>query len=236
MTTVLALIVARRLWRWPLAAVLALGAVLLIVDVAFFGADLMKLGSGGWFPLALGIAVFTVMAAWWRGRELLLRRLRGEGVELGSFVAALAAHPPMRVPGTALFLTTNAQIVPQALLHNLKHNKVLHERNMVLTVEPLDEPFAEPGERIAIEPLGEDFYRIRMRYGFAEDPDLPARSTPARCAGSASILCKPPSSPAAKASSLASAPAWRAGATTCSPIWRATLCRPRRSSAFRRIA
>jgi len=174
MTTVLVLIVARRLWHWSRLAVVALATVLLTVDLAFVGANLMKLGSGGWFPLALGAVAFIVMTTWRRGRELLGAQIRDQGVPLDPCVASLREYPPRRVPGTALFLTTEPTLAPQALLHNLKHNKVLHERNVIVTVEVLDEPFAPAHARVAVERLGGEFYRIRARFGFAEDPDVPA--------------------------------------------------------------
>jgi len=174
MTTVLVLIVARRLWHWSRLAVVPLAAVLLTVDLAFVGANLMKLGSGGWFPLALGAVAFIVMTTWRRGRELLGAQIRDQGVPLDPCVASLREYPPRRVPGTALFLTTEPTLAPQALLHNLKHNKVLHERNVIVTVEVLDEPFAPAHARVAVARLGGELYRIRARFGFAEDPDVPA--------------------------------------------------------------
>lgn len=174
MTTMLALIVARRLWRWPLAVLIPVAALLLTVDLAFVGANLMKLGGGGWFPLALGVVGFTVMATWRRGRELLAARIQGQGAPLDVCIASFIAYPPQRVPGTAIFLTTEPAMVPQALLHNLKHNKVLHDRNVILSVEVLDEPYVEPARRVRIESLGGDFHRILVRFGFAENPALPA--------------------------------------------------------------
>ena len=173
MTTILVLIVVRRLWHWPLLAVIPLALVLLGIDLAFVGANLMKLGSGGWFPLALGTVVFVVMATWRRGRELLTAHVQSQGVPLAPCIASLTEYPPTRVPGTALFLTTEPSLVPLALLHNIKHNKVLHERNAIVTVEVLDEPYAEPGERVCIEEMGGGFYCIRARFGFAEAPELP---------------------------------------------------------------
>jgi KUP system potassium uptake protein len=174
MTTCLALLVARRLWRWPWLVVLPLAVVLLTVDLAFVGANLMKVGSGGWFPLVLGVAAFTLMITWRRGRELLTQQIRSQGVPLEPCAASMTAHPPVRVPGTAIFLTTEPGLTPQALLHNLKHNKVLHERNVIFTVEALDEPYAEPAQRVWVETLDANFYRIRARFGFAEDPDVMA--------------------------------------------------------------
>ncbi|HZX78542.1 potassium transporter Kup [Lysobacter sp.] len=171
-TTVLVVAVMRGVWRWSWWVVVPLGAAMLLVDLAFFAANLMKLGSGGWFPLVLGIAMLVVMATWRRGRELLFTRIRGEGVPLEPCMVSLSDHPPTRVPGTALFLTTEPALVPQALLHNLKHNKVLHERNVLLTVDILDAPRARAGERVSIESLGQGFHRIRARFGFAEEPDV----------------------------------------------------------------
>jgi KUP system potassium uptake protein len=173
MTTILALIVARRSWHWPLVALVPLGCVMLVVDVAFLGANLMKFTSGGWFPVALGIVTFTVMATWRRGRELLGDRLRQESVPLKPVIRSLIDGPPVRVPGTALFLTNDLEMTPQAFLHNLKHNKVLHERNVFMSLEVREEPIAEPAQRVQVERLGDGFYRIRARFGFAEHPDVP---------------------------------------------------------------
>jgi KUP system potassium uptake protein len=172
-TTVLVLVVARKLWHWPLLALIPLGMALLIIDISFFAANLIKVEHGGWFPLALGLAVFAVLSTWRRGRELVLREMKQGGLSLETFIASIANHPPLRVPGTAIFLTANQDSVPHALLHNLKHNKVLHERNVLLTVETLDTPTADAGERIELTALGREFYRLVMRFGFAEEPDVP---------------------------------------------------------------
>lgn len=174
MTTLLALVVARLRWHWSWWAVAPLAAVLLTIDLAFFGANLMKFGNGGWFPIALGVAAFVVMATWRRGRELLAAQVRHHGASLDVIAESLTNSPPTRVPGTALFLTNDASRTPQALLHNLKHNKVLHDRNAVMTVVILDEPYAEPSERVCVEQLGGGFHRIHARFGFAEHPDVPA--------------------------------------------------------------
>ena len=172
-TTVLALVVARKLWHWPLLVVLPLGAVLMAIDLSYFSANLIKVEHGGWFPLVLGVIVFAVMTTWRRGRELVLREMKQGGLAIDTFLASIANHPPLRVPGTAVFLTANLGAVPIAMLHNLKHNKVLHERNVLLTVEILDAPTADADERIDLKPLGAEFYRLVLRFGFAEDPDLP---------------------------------------------------------------
>ena len=172
-TTCLALVVARRLWGWNRVLVVFAGVIFLIIDVAFFSANAIKIEHGGWFPLVLGLCSFLVMSTWRKGRELVLRELRQGGLALEPFIESVTAHPPLRVPGTAVFLTANVNSVPNAMLHNLKHNKVLHERNILMTVETLDTPVAEYGERTEITALGHEFYRVVLRYGFAEDPDIP---------------------------------------------------------------
>ncbi|KLD64729.1 potassium transporter Kup [Dyella japonica] len=172
-TSILALIVARRQWHWSRLTVIVTGVLLLTIDLSFLGANLIKIEYGGWFPLVLGVAIFIVMTTWRRGRELVVREIKQSGLALDPFIANIAEHPPLRVPGTAVFLTANQNAVPHALLHNLKHNKVLHERNVLLTVEMLETPTADLGERIEISELGGDFYGLALRFGFAEDPNIP---------------------------------------------------------------
>jgi KUP system potassium uptake protein len=173
-TTLLMLIVAARLWHWRVAWIGAVGAVFLVIDLAFFGANLLKVEHGGWFPLALGILVFTVMTTWRRGRELVLRQLQHGGLALQPFIASIGEHPPTRVPGTAVFMTANPATVPHALLHSLKHFKALHGRNVLLNVETLETPYAERAERVEIRDLGHSFHAMTLRFGFMEDPDVPA--------------------------------------------------------------
>jgi KUP system potassium uptake protein len=172
--SILVLFVFRNLWQWPWWRVVAVGGLFLCVDLAFLGGNVDKIETGGWLPLVLGVVVFTLMSTWRRGRDLVLRELKQTGLALEPFIASLAEHPPLRVPGTAVFLTANINAVPNALLHNLKHNKVLHERNVLLTVETLESPVAEYGERTEITALGHEFFRLTLRFGFAEDPDIPA--------------------------------------------------------------
>jgi KUP system potassium uptake protein len=173
MTTLLALVVARKRWNWSLPAVILVGVVFLIIDLAFFGANMLKVAHGGWFPLVLGVVIFAVMTTWRRGRELVVREIKQSGLALQPFIENIAEHPPLRVPGTAVFLTANQSAVPHALLHNLKHNKVLHERNVLLTVDMLETPVADADERIEITPLDHDFVGLELRFGFAEDPNVP---------------------------------------------------------------
>ncbi|MEO6967077.1 MAG: potassium transporter Kup [Rhodanobacteraceae bacterium] len=172
--TTLFLIVARRMWHWNLGVIALLGAVFLTIDLSFFGANTLKIPDGGWFPLVLGVGIFALLTTWRRGRELVMREIKQGGLALEPFIASISDHPPTRVQGTAIFLTSNADAVPHALLHNLKHNKVLHERNVILTGDTLETPYADPDERIQIEDLGRGFYRVTLRFGFAEDPDVPA--------------------------------------------------------------
>jgi KUP system potassium uptake protein len=172
-TSLLALVVQRRLWGWPRWIVVGLGIVGLSIDTSLFGANAVKIAEGGWFPLVLGLFVFIVMTTWRKGRDLVLRELKTSSIALDPFIESVTMHPPLRVPGTAIFLTANVHGVPSALLHNLKHNKVLHERNILLTVETLDAPTAQYGERTEITALGHEFYRLIVRFGFAEDPHIP---------------------------------------------------------------
>jgi len=171
--SILVMIVFRRMWNWSKPHVAIVGGMFLAVDAAFLTANADKVEHGGWFPLVLGAVIFTMMATWRRGRELVIREIRQSGLALEPFISSIAAHPPLRVPGTAVFLTANLDAVPHALLHNLKHNKVLHERNVLLTVEVLETPTAEDDERVTIENLDDNFYKLTLRFGFAEDPDVP---------------------------------------------------------------
>jgi KUP system potassium uptake protein len=171
--TMLLALVARGTWSNTRRWVLPLCLLFAIVEVAFLVANGVKFLEGAWFPLALGLLVFTLLRTWRRGRELLHAEIRKEGIQLDSFLPGLMLAPPTRVPGTAIFLTGQAGMVPHALLHNLKHNKVLHERNVFLTVETLNVPYAPKDKRLKIAPIGEDFYSVRIRFGFMEVPDVP---------------------------------------------------------------
>ena len=172
-TSILLLVALRR--RPPLPAPLfwLLVAVFLLVDAAFLGANLVKFMDGAWFPLLLGIAVFTLLRTWRRGRALLHARLHDDGIGLQGFVQGLLLSPPTRVPGTAVFLASQPDLVPKALLHNLKHNKVLHARNVLLTVETLAVPHVPEADRLRLQPIADGFLRATLRYGFMENPDVP---------------------------------------------------------------
>jgi len=171
--TLLLAIVARALWpewrRW----VLPLCGVFLVVDAAFLFANGAKVLQGGWFPVVLGTILFTLLRTWRRGREILREEMQKEGIRLDSFLPGLMLAPPVRVEGTAVFMTSDKGVVPHALLHNLKHNKVLHERNVFLTVETLTVPYAAKDKRLKMESIGDGFYRVIVRFGFMETPDVP---------------------------------------------------------------
>ena len=171
--TLLLVLVARASWPRARRWVLPLCVLFLTVEVAFLIANGVKFFDGAWFPVVLGLLVFTMLRTWRRGRELLYVEIRKEGIQLDSFLPGLMLAPPARVPGTAIFLIAQKGMVPHALLHNLKHNKVLHERNVFLTVETLNVPYADKQRRMGIEAIGDDFYRILLRFGFMETPDVP---------------------------------------------------------------
>ena len=171
--TLLLAIVARELWPRARNWVLALCVLFLFADMGFLVANAAKILDGGWFPVVLGIVLFTLLRTWRRGRELLYQKIRKGGIDLDTFLPGLMLAPPVRVPGTAVFLIAQQGMVPQALLHNLKHNKVLHERNVFLTVKTLNVPYAPKGDRLRIDPIGDEFHRVTIRFGFMETPDVP---------------------------------------------------------------
>ena len=171
--TLLLAIVARELWPRARNWVLGLCVLFLFADVGFLIANAAKILDGGWFPVVLGIVLFTLLRTWRRGRELLYLEIRKGGIDLDTFLPGLMLAPPVRVPGTAVFLIAQQGMVPQALLHNLKHNKVLHERNVFLTVKTLNVPYAPKDDRLRIDPIGDEFHRVTIRFGFMETPDVP---------------------------------------------------------------
>jgi KUP system potassium uptake protein len=170
--TLLTFFVVRYMWRYPLIICILATGFFAIIDLSFFSATLLKIADGGWFPLAIGACVFVVMTTWRRGREILFQRLDESSVPLTPFLESLFRDPPHRVPGTAVFLTATPDATPHALLHNLNHNKVLHERVVFLTVEVRDVPWVAFGERIICDSLGHGCWRVRVRYGFMDRPDV----------------------------------------------------------------
>ena len=172
-TTLLTFFVVRHGWGYPLPVALAATGVFLVLDTLLVVACSLKFMQGGWFPLILGIGIFTVMATWKRGRELLISNIRQDDPELLPFITALSADTTHRIPRTAVYAVANPDTVPQALMHNLKHNQVLHERNVILTVKFHDVPWIPFEERVQITPLVPGFWKIEVNYGFKNTPDIP---------------------------------------------------------------
>jgi len=170
--TLLTFFVIRYAWRYPLWLCLLATGFFLVIDLGFFSATLLKVADGGWFPLAIGAAVFIVMTTWRRGREILLERVQSTSVPLEPFLKSLFKDPPQRAAGTAVFLTATPDTTPHALLHNLNHNGVLHERVVFLTVEMRDVPWVQFDERVVVERLGNGCWRVRVRYGFMNRLDI----------------------------------------------------------------
>ncbi len=166
-------VVMRRLWHWPTVAALAVAVPFVVIDVSFLTSNTLKIPEGGWFPILSGIVVFTLLTTWKKGRAVLMKRLSEDAMPLDLFIQSIAAAPPTRVAGTAVFLTSSPNSVPHALLHNLKHNKVLHERVVFLTIVTRDIPAVPAADRLQMAPLGCEFFQIVARYGFKDDPDVP---------------------------------------------------------------
>lgn len=172
-TSILAFIVVRSLWGWSLTmGALVLGGFL-VLDGAFFFANATKIKDGGWFPLAFGIGLFIIMTTWKRGRVLLRRRLEAEAMPMTDFMASLALSPVPTTPGTAIFMTPDASMVPHPLLHSLKHYQVIHERVVLLSVHFIDTPYVPEGERLAVRHLRDNFWHVAVNYGFKDEPDIP---------------------------------------------------------------
>ncbi|WP_163997420.1 potassium transporter Kup [Pyxidicoccus caerfyrddinensis] len=172
-TTCLAYVVARERWGMRRSVLVPLASVFLAVDLAFFGANFIKVAHGGWLPLTMGVILFTLMTTWKRGRELLGQKLRASSLGLRDLLESFGDNAPHRVPGTAIFMTGNPEIAPSAMLHNLKHNKVLHEQTLLLTISTEDVPHVPSAERVTVENLPMGMRRITARYGFMDDPSIP---------------------------------------------------------------
>ena len=172
-TTVLTFFVIRYRWKYPLALCIGATGFFFVVDLAFWASNMLKLFDGGWFPLLIGGAIFTLMLTWKDGRRLLNEKLRADALDLPSFLEAVFVSPPARVEGAAVFLTADVGSVPNAMLHNLKHNKVLHEKNLFVTVRNHETPWIGLDKRLEIDSLGHDCWQVVIHYGFKNDPDVP---------------------------------------------------------------
>ena len=172
-TTVMTFFVIRYAWKLPLALCVAATGFFFVVDLVFFAANAVKVLDGGWFPLLIGAGMFTLMLTWKAGRRLMSERMRDESIELVPFLESLFLSPPVRVDGTAVFLSAEAGSTPFALLHNLKHNKVLHEQNLFVTVVHHEVPWIGFNKRCQVEPLGRNCWQVTLHFGFKNDPDVP---------------------------------------------------------------
>jgi KUP system potassium uptake protein len=171
-TTLLLHVVSREVWGWSVLRATLMAAGFLVIDLAFFAANLVKIPQGGWLPLLIAAGIYSLMSTWKRGREILSKRLQEKSVPLNILMADLAADPPPRVPGTAVFMSGNPGGTPPALVHNLAHNKVLHEKVVFLTVATEEVPHVPATERITVKHLGKGFHSVTARYGFMEDPSI----------------------------------------------------------------
>lgn len=170
--TVLIAFVMVLLWKWNRLLVVLVAGSLLAVDIAFFAANAIKIPQGGWFPIAMGLVSFTVLTTWRRGRGIVQEEIAKQGLSMNDFMAMIGSVH--RVHGTAVFMTSSKDGVPAALLHNLKHNQVLHERVVLVTVQTADTPYVSELDRIYLHHLKQGFIRVILRYGFMEDPDIPS--------------------------------------------------------------
>jgi KUP system potassium uptake protein len=182
-TTILFSVVAFRIWKWSAWGVAGLCGLFLLVDLAFWGANLPKIPDGGWFPLVVAAGIFTVMTTWKKGRTVLRERLTRRLLPIDAFLAESGIHELVRVPGTAVFMSSDPDATPPALLHNIKHNHCLHERVVLVTVETEEIPRVPESERVKARPLGNGFFRVLIRYGFVESPDVPRALSQVDCPG-----------------------------------------------------
>ena len=172
-TTLLAVFVFLDVWKWSKRRTLSFLIIFLTMDLAFFFANILKIPDGGWFPILIGLLLFILMTTWKKGRALLYKLLKTESIEINSFISSIGANPPPRVEGTAIFMTPNPEGVPHALLHNLKHNKVIHEKVIILTVRFMDYPHSLTKDLVTVEKLPYEFYKVTVKYGFKDEPNLP---------------------------------------------------------------
>jgi KUP system potassium uptake protein len=173
-TSMMFLVVTRERWGWSRLKVGVVVGLFLVIDLAFFGANLVKIPHGGWFPILVAGGIFTLMTTWKRGRRAVAGLLISSARPIEEFLAQILRDPPLRVPGTAVFMSGNSLGTPPALTHNLKHNHVLHERVVLLTARTQQTPRVEADQRIQVEPLTNGFWRANVNFGFMEEPDVPA--------------------------------------------------------------
>jgi KUP system potassium uptake protein len=178
-TTLLTYQIARRSWGVPPLLAGSIASFFLVLECSYLASNLTKITHGGWFPLVVGAVIYTTLSTWKKGRALLASRLRERLYPFESFLHDITERPPLRVPGMAVFMTSNLYGTPPTLLHNLQHNKVLHEKVLLLTVVTADVPYVKPADRVRVEPLGQGFYRLALTFGFMEEPNVPQALTSA---------------------------------------------------------
>jgi KUP system potassium uptake protein len=188
---IMGFVVIWKLWNWRAASAAAVIVPFVVVDITFFSANLLKLLEGAWVPLLFGVAMAVVIWTWRRGSVMLTEKTRRTEVPLDELIRSLEKRPPHIVKGTAIFLTSDPGFVPTALLHNLKHNKVLHEHNVILTVETAQTPRVDPTERVRMERISDKFAKVRLRFGFMEQPNVPKALAIARKLGWQSVFRLP---------------------------------------------
>jgi KUP system potassium uptake protein len=171
--TLLAVIIVRRFWKWNWFGTVALLLPLGLIDLVFISSNLLKIPDGAWLPLLLGLGLVTLMWTWTQGNQILSDKTKRDSVPIADLIEMLRARPPHRAPGTAIFLTSDVDTAPVALMHNLKHNKVLHEKNVLLTVQTAETPRVKEEDRVRIEPVNADFNKVYLTYGFMESPNVP---------------------------------------------------------------
>jgi KUP system potassium uptake protein len=172
-STLLAYVIVRRMWKWALWQTLLLLVPITLIDLVFIGSNLLKIPQGGWLPLLMGAGLMLIMWTWTRGAQILGEKTRKDSLPLADLIEMLQARPPYRGPGTAIFPTADPDMAPVPLMHNLKHNKVLHQHNILLTVLTAETPRVAEEDRIRIEPINADFKKVTITYGFMESPNLP---------------------------------------------------------------
>ena len=182
-TVLLLYVIMTERWHWPKPAAGAVVLVFLVIDAAFFGANALKIVQGGWVALLVAVAIFTLMTTWKTGRGLVAERISARAVPLADFLRAVGSTPPLRVPGTAVFMTAQARGTPPALAHNLRYNKILHEHVVVLSVTTAQTPHVSLDDRVVVEDLGHDVFDVRVQYGFMQDPNVPLALLQARAKG-----------------------------------------------------
>ena len=232
-TGMMAFVVIWRIWQWSVLAAAALILPFLVIDLTFLSANMLKVIEGGWVPLALGGVIMLVMYTWRRGSRLLFDKTRRLETPLDDLVRMLERKPPQRVPGTAVFLTSDPKSAPTALLHSLKHYSVLHDKNIILSVETTHTPRVEQSKRVHIEPVGSTFMRVLLRFGYMETPNIPKALGVARKLGCNSTSCRPRFSCRAARCGRRRDRACRAGRTVCSSRWRAPPMMPPTISRYR---